>query len=143
MRSGEVRACGDISTGASNDIERSTSIARNMVTKYGMSDTLGPISFAAGNHEVFLGKDYGQTRNYSENVAGSIDAEIDLIITNAYKRCEKILTDNLDKLHSVAGYLIENEKMNGETFRKFMTGELPEAQTRTVQPVEESNPENA
>ncbi len=131
-RVAEKIVLGDISTGASNDIERSTSIARNMVTKYGMSDTLGPISFTSGSHEVFLGKDYGQTRNYSENVAGSIDAEIDSIITNAYNRCEKILTDNIDKLHKVAGYLIENEKMNGELFKQFMLGEEPEVQAETA-----------
>ncbi|MBQ2812014.1 MAG: ATP-dependent zinc metalloprotease FtsH, partial [Clostridia bacterium] len=127
-RVAEKIVLGDISTGASNDIERSTSIARNMVTRYGMSDTLGPISFTSGSHEVFLGKDYGQTRNYSENVAGSIDNEIDAIITGAYNRCEKILTDNLDKLHKVAAYLIENEKMSGETFRQYMLGEEPRAE---------------
>ncbi|MBR6635585.1 MAG: ATP-dependent zinc metalloprotease FtsH, partial [Clostridia bacterium] len=133
-RVAEKIVLGDISTGASNDIERSTSIARNMVTKYGMSDTLGPISFTSGSHEVFLGKDYGQTRNYSENVAGSIDNEIDAIITNAYSRCEKILTDNLDKLHKVAGYLIEHEKMSGDTFKQYMLGEEPKEAGEAVAP---------
>ena len=131
-RVAEKIVLGDISTGASNDIERSTSIARNMVTKYGMSDALGPISFTSGSHEVFLGKDYGQTRNYSENVAGSIDNEIDAIITNAYSRCEKILTYNLDKLHKVAGYLIEHEKMSGETFKQYMLGEEPKPEVEPV-----------
>ncbi len=140
-RVAEKIVLGDISTGASNDIERSTSIARNMVTRYGMSDTLGPISFSSGSHEVFLGKDYGQTRNYSENVAGSIDSEIDAIITNAYNRCEKILTDNLDKLHKVAEYLIENEKMSGETFRQYMLGEEPKAEEVPAAP-EEAAEEN-
>ncbi|MBQ7100191.1 MAG: ATP-dependent zinc metalloprotease FtsH, partial [Clostridia bacterium] len=140
-RVAEKIVLGDISTGASNDIERSTSIARNMVTRYGMSDTLGPISFTSGSHEVFLGKDYGQTRNYSENVAGSIDSEIDAIITNAYNRCEKILTDNLDKLHKVAEYLIENEKMSGETFRQYMLGEEPKAEEVPAAP-EEAAEEN-
>ncbi len=124
-RVSEALILGDISTGASNDIERATNLARSMVTKYGMSDTLGPISYSAGDHEVFLGKDYGHTRNYSENIAKSIDSEISSIVTNAYARCEKILNDNMDKLHNVAGYLIEKEKMDGELFKKFMTGEEP------------------
>ena len=93
-----------------------------MITKYGMSDELGPISFTSGHNEVFLGRDYGQTRNYSENVASSIDAEMNSIITGAYKRCENILTTDIDKLHAVAQYLIEHEKMNGETFKSIMTG---------------------
>ena len=103
-----------------------------MVTKYGMSDALGPISYTSGDHEVFLGKDYGHTRNYSENVANSIDSEINRIVTNAYARCEKILNDNMDKLHKVAGYLIEKEKMDGELFKKFMTGEEPKAAEETA-----------
>ncbi len=131
-RVSEALILGDISTGASNDIERATSLARNMVTKYGMSDALGPISYTSGDHEVFLGKDYGHTRNYSENVANSIDSEINRIVTNAYARCEKILNDNMDKLHKVAGYLIEKEKMDGELFKKFMTGEEPKAAEETA-----------
>ncbi len=127
-RVSEALILGDISTGASNDIERATSLARNMVTKYGMSDSIGPISFTAGDGEVFLGKDYGHTRNYSEKVASSIDSEISAIVTNAYARCEKILNDNMDKLHNVANYLIENEKMDGELFKKFMLGQEPKAE---------------
>ncbi|MEE1283790.1 MAG: ATP-dependent zinc metalloprotease FtsH [Acutalibacteraceae bacterium] len=121
-RVAEAIVLGDISTGASNDIQRATEIARGMITKYGMSDELGPISFTSGHNEVFLGRDYGQTRNYSENIASSIDAEINSIITGAYKRCEGILTTDIDKLHAVAQYLIEHEKMNGETFKIIMTG---------------------
>ncbi len=121
-RVAEAIVLGDISTGASNDIQRATEIARGMITKYGMSDELGPISFTSGHNEVFLGRDYGQTRNYSENIASSIDAEINSIITGAYKRCEGILTTDIDKLHAVAQYLIEHEKMNGETFKSIMTG---------------------
>ncbi len=121
-RVAEAIVLGDISTGASNDIQRATEIARGMITKYGMSDELGPISFTSGHNEVFLGRDYGQTRNYSENIASSIDSEINSIITGAYKRCEDILTTDIDKLHAVAQYLVEHEKMNGETFKDIMTG---------------------
>ncbi|MBR3801939.1 MAG: ATP-dependent zinc metalloprotease FtsH [Clostridia bacterium] len=121
-RVAEAIVLGDISTGASNDIQRATEIARGMITKYGMSDELGPISFTSGHNEVFLGRDYGQTRNYSENIASSIDSEINSIITGAYKRCEDILTTDIDKLHAVAKYLVEHEKMNGETFKDIMTG---------------------
>ena len=121
-RVAEAIVLGDISTGASNDIQRATEIARGMITKYGMSDELGPISFTSGHNEVFLGRDYGQTRNYSEQVASSIDAEMNSIITGAYKRCEDILTTDIDKLHAVAQYLIEHEKMSGETFKDIMTG---------------------
>ncbi len=121
-RVAEAIVLGDISTGASNDIQRATEIARGMITKYGMSDELGPISFTSGHNEVFLGRDYGQTRNYSEKVASSIDTEMNSIITGAYKRCEDILTNDIDKLHAVAQYLIEHEKMSGETFKDIMTG---------------------
>ncbi len=121
-RVAEAIILGDISTGASNDIQRATEIARGMITKYGMSDELGPIAFTSGNNEVFLGRDYGQTRNYSEKIASSIDEEINAIITGGYKRCEDILRTDIDKLHAVAQYLIENEKMDGETFKAVMTG---------------------
>ena len=110
----------DISSGASNDIERATTIARNMVTKYGMSDTLGPIAFGSGNEEVFLGRDYGQTRNYSENIAAQIDNEMDQIIKGAYKRTEEILTSHIDKLHKVASVLMEKEKIDGVEFKELM-----------------------
>ena len=125
-RVAEAIILGDISTGASNDIQRATEIVRGMITKYGMSDELGPIAFTSGNNEVFLGRDYGQTRNYSEKIASSIDEEMNSIITGAYKRCEDILTTDIDKLHAVAQYLIEHEKMNGETFKAIMTGAFVE-----------------
>ena len=110
----------DISTGASNDIERATDIARKMVTKYGMSDALGPISFGSGNDEVFLGKDFSHTRNYSETTASEIDREISKIIVRAYDKCKDILKANINKLHKVAGYLLEKEKMGAEEFKKIM-----------------------
>ena len=117
---------GDISTGASNDIQRATEIARGMVTKYGMSDTLGPITFGSGETEVFLGKDFNHVRNYSEEIAKNIDEEIRKIVTAGYNRCESILKENIDKLHVLADYLITNEKIDGDDFIKLMNGETVE-----------------
>ena len=125
-RVAEALVLGDISTGASNDIERATEIARSMVTKYGMSEKLGPIAFGSEGHQVFLGKDYNNVRNYSESVAAQIDDEIEVIIRNAYTRTETILSEHMDKLHLIAQYLFENEKMTGEEFAKAME-EKPEA----------------
>ena len=122
-RVAESLVLNDISTGASNDIQRATEIARGMVTKYGMSDNLGPITFGSGEQEVFLGKDYGTVRNYSEEIAKEIDQEIKKIVTDGYKRCEEILKENMDKLHVLAEYLIENEKIDGDDFLKLMNGE--------------------
>ena len=126
-RVSEQLVLGDISTGASNDIQRATEIARSMVTKYGMSD-LGPIAYTSGNDEVFLGRDFNHTRNYSENIAGRIDQEINAIVSHAYERCETILKEHLEKLHGVAAYLIEHEKMSGEAFKNFMAGQAPAAE---------------
>ena len=112
----------DITTGASNDIERASEIARKMVTKYGMSDTLGPIAFGSGHDEVFLGKDYGTVRNYSEEIAKDIDAEVKKIMLKAYGRCESILREHRDRLDLLASYLIENEKIDGEGFKRLMEG---------------------
>lgn len=122
-RVAESLVLNDISTGASNDIQRATEIARGMVTKYGMSDNLGPITFGSGEQEVFLGKDYGTVRNYSEEIAKEIDQEIKKIVTDGYKRCEDILKENMDKLHVLAEYLIENEKIDGDDFLRLMNGE--------------------
>ena len=122
-RVAEKIVLGDISSGASNDIERATSIAHNMVTKYGMSDTLGPISFGSGNDEVFLGRDYGHSRNYSENIASQIDSEMDSIINGAYKRCENILNEHIDKLHKIAEVLMVKEKIDGKEFKELMQAE--------------------
>ncbi|MBR0113109.1 MAG: ATP-dependent zinc metalloprotease FtsH, partial [Clostridia bacterium] len=113
-RVAEQIVIGDISTGASNDIHRATEIARNMVTKYGMSDKLGPIAFGSDNNEVFLGKDYGQVRNYSETVAAQIDEEIERLINEAYSKTDAILNEHIDKLHAVAGALLENDKIEGD-----------------------------
>lgn len=113
----------DISTGASNDIERASEQARKMVTRYGMSEKLGPIAFGQNNDEVFLGKDYNHMRNYSEAVASQIDDEVEKIILNAYKQTEDILTGHIDKLHAVALELVKREKLTGDEFKRIMNGE--------------------
>jgi len=122
-RVAESLVLNDISTGAQNDIERATNIARKMVTEYGMSERLGPMTFGTRSEEVFLGRDLGRTRNYSEEVAAEIDREIKRIIEEAYKRAETLLKDNMDKLHRVAKALIEKEKLNAEEFEKVFHGE--------------------
>lgn len=116
----------DISTGASNDLERATSTARNMVTRYGFSDNLGPVVYGQGDHEVFLGRDYTNTPSYSDNVAAEIDNEIRTLIESAFTDAEKILNEHMDKLHVVAKYLMKYEKVDGATFEKLMNGELTE-----------------
>lgn len=123
-RCAEALVLDDICTGASNDIERATSTARNMVTRYGFSEKLGTVVYGSDNDEVFLGKDYGHTRNYSEAVAAQIDTEVKEIITNAYHECETILNANMDKLHELANYLIKYEKIDGDDFEKLMKDEL-------------------
>jgi cell division protease FtsH len=109
----------DISSGASNDIERATKIARQMVTEYGMSDTLGPISYGNKHEEVFLGRDFGTQRNYSEDVAAVIDKEVKNIVQQGYEKAEKLLRENIDKLHKVAQTLIEKEKLTREEFEEI------------------------
>ena len=122
-RVAEALVLGDISTGASNDIERATNIARDMVTRYGMSSELGPVCYSSGNHEVFLGRDYSSTQNYSDDVASLIDKEITRIVNGGYERCEAILNEHMDKLHTLADYLIANEKIDADDFVKLMNGE--------------------
>ena len=118
-RVAEAIILNDISTGASNDIERASQIARNMVTKYGMSDRVGTIMFGGGQGEVFLGRDFAQTKDYSEETAGIIDEEVKTIIDKAYNRAKQILTEHVDKLHAVAQVLLEKEKIEGEEFDKI------------------------
>ncbi len=108
----------DISTGASNDIERATKIAREMVTKYGMSDKLGAINYSAENGEVFLGRDFNRHSDLSEKTVSEIDAEVKSIIDNAYKTAEYILNNNLDKLHIVANILMEKRKSMAKNSQK-------------------------
>ena len=115
-RAAEQLILNDISTGASNDIERATKIAREMVMKYGMSKRLGTIMFGSGQEEVFLGRDFGHQRDYSEHTADIIDEEVKKIIDSAYERAIRILSENVDKLHIVAGILLEKEKIDGSEF---------------------------
>lgn len=117
-RVSEKLIIGDISTGAKNDIERATTIARKMVMDYGMSD-LGPIAFGSGHDEVFLGRDLGKGRNFSEEVAFEIDKEIRKLIDESYNKAEKLLTENINKLHAVANKLIEKEKIDADEFLKI------------------------
>ncbi len=113
---------GDVSGGASNDIQRATQIARKMVTQLGMSDKLGPITFGTGHSEVFLGKDFGENRNYSEEIAALIDEEIHTIITEAYNLAEKLLREHIDKMHFIADFLVKNETMDEIQFKALMEG---------------------
>ena len=116
----------DISTGASNDIERATNVARSMVTRYGFSEKLGPIVYGTNDAEVFLGRDYSHGRNYSENIAGEIDAEIRELVETAYESARNILETHRDCLERVAQYLMKNEKMDGDVFNKIMENKLVE-----------------
>ncbi|MCL1925162.1 MAG: ATP-dependent zinc metalloprotease FtsH [Defluviitaleaceae bacterium] len=127
-RVAEELIIGDVTTGASNDIERVTSTARGMVTKFGMSDSLGPILFGEEQGEVFLGSGIGGgTRNYGEDIAGRIDEEIKRIVTSAYEEAKRLLTTHIDIMHTCAKLLLEKEKITGEEFRKlFAHGILPE-----------------
>ena len=133
----------DICTGASNDIERATKTARNMVTKYGFSKKLGTVVYGSDNDEVFLGKDYGHTRNYSETIAALIDEEVKAIIEKAYEDCKTILTANTDKLHLLAKYLLKFEKISGEDFEKLMKGQIGEEVLTQEEPKTEAPKEEA
>ncbi len=118
---------GDVSTGASNDLQRATSIARSMVTRFGMSDVLGPIVYDSEDDEVFIGRDMGHVKSYSETTASKIDEEINKIITHCLSQTEKILSENVNKLHELAKFLIGNEKMNEEQFYNMMNETGPES----------------
>ncbi len=124
-RVAEAIVFGDISTGASNDIERATKMARGMVTKYGMSELLGPIVYGTGHEEVFLGRDFGSTRDFSEKVAADIDAEVRGIVEKAYKKAEELLNNNRDKLNFTAEYLIDHEIMDEDQFKYIMETDEP------------------
>ena len=123
-RVAEALTLEDISTGASNDIQRATEIARRMVTKFGMSDKLGPICYASSDSdEVFLGRDFGHTRNHSEEIAAQIDTEVHRLLSEGYAETERKLQQYMDKLVAVAEQLIQDEKMDGDAFRRIMEGE--------------------
>ena len=129
-RVAESLALDDISTGASNDLQRATEIVRSMVAKYGMSDTIGPVVYDNQSDEVFLGRDYGRVNNYSEGTALKIDDEVERIMREAYAMTESILKEHYDKLELIAETLISREKINGEEFISLMeTGALPVEET--------------
>ncbi len=123
-RVAEALFLGDISVGASNDIDRASKLARDMVARYGMSEKLGTVSYLDGG-EVFIGRDYQTTKSYSEKVAGTIDDEVKALIDRAYDHCKRILTENSEKLHAVVGFLLERESMTGEQFTAIMEGQDP------------------
>ena len=120
-RVAEALFLGDISVGASNDIDRATKLAKDMVARYGMCEKLGTVSYLDGG-EVFIGRDYQTTKSYSEKIAGTIDDEVKALIDKAYDHCKQILTDNSDKLHKVVDFLLERETMTGEQFEAVMQG---------------------
>jgi len=123
-RVAEALSFDDVCTGASGDIQQATKRARAMVTQYGFSEKLGTVQYGGGNNEVFLGRDYGHTRDYSETTATLIDEEVKAIINKAYSECESILKEHYDKVKELGEYLVEYEKINGDDFEKLMKGEL-------------------
>ena len=144
-RVAEALSLNDISTGASNDLQRATSICRDMVSKYGMSDELGPVVYSDDNNEVFLGKDYGHVNNYSEATSAKIDAQIEKMMRNAYAQSEEILKTHYDKLELVAETLIKNEKISGDEFKQlmengFIASDKPDDTAEEI--TDENKPEN-
>ena len=129
-RVAEALFIGDISVGASNDIDRATKLARDMVARYGMCEKLGTVSYLDGG-EVFIGRDYQTTKSYSEKVAGTIDDEVKALIDRAYDQCRQILSDNRDKLYRVVDFLLEKESMTGEQFEAVMQGREAEEASAT------------
>lgn len=123
-RAAEALVIKDVTTGASNDIERATAMARGMVTRYGMSDILGPIQFGEDSNEVFIGRDWGHTRNYGEAVATTIDEEVKRIVMGAYNEAIRILQENMEVLHASAKLLVEKEKVTGDEFRKLFDADV-------------------
>ena len=137
-RVAEQLRMGDISTGASNDLQRATGIVRDMVAKYGMSDALGPVSYASGG-EVFIGRDYEKTKSYSEKIAGSIDDEVEMVMRKAYSECERILTEHQSQLDAVAAYLLEHENMTRAQFEAVMQGRpIPDGDVAKIEDFSES-----
>ena len=137
-RVAEAITLSDISSGASNDIERATEISRKMITRYGMSEELGPVMYGSSHNEVFLGKDFSSSRTYSESTAAEIDVQIKKVITDAYARCEEILRANMNQLEVVAQHLIKHEKVDGDVFKLLMTGEYTEEESENAEETPES-----
>ncbi len=141
-RVAEALALDDISTGASNDLQRATQICRDMVAKYGMSDEIGPVVYSDENNEVFLGKDYGHVNNYSEETSARIDEEIEKMMRKAYERTLNILKENYDKLELIAQTLLSREKINAEEFDSLMkTGSLPEENVLAAEAADQTEAE--
>ena len=153
--------CGDyghdiqISTGASNDLQQATNIARQMITKYGFSERLGPVVYGTSQEETFLGRDFGQGKGYSETTAAEIDSEMRDIIDEAYETCRRTLTEHIDQLHALAQALMEREKLNEQEFNTVMAGgklpprdgdepvqepAAPAAPVETAEPAESAEP---
>lgn len=144
-RAAEKLKLDDISTGASNDIERATKIARQMVTKFGMSDRIGPIHLGSSNDEVFIGRDFVQSKNLSEEFAAEIDEEVRGIIDGAYEKCIKLLSENADRLDRVAKVLMEKEKISGEEFEEIYNGDMNSDhidKTENIEKCKDDNSEN-
>ena len=120
-RVAEEVVLGEISTGASSDIQNATQIIRSMIMQYGMSDTIGPIAYGEENHQVFLGRDFNRDRNYSEEIAGEIDREVRRCVEEAYEACRVIITENRDKLDLIANALLERETLNASELEELMT----------------------
>ncbi len=139
-RAAEKVVLDDISTGASNDLERATNIARSMVTQYGFSDKIGPVVYGRDDDEVFLGRDYNSNKAYSEVIASEIDGEVRAIIHGAYDKAQAILTEHIAQLHTVAGYLYEHEKVTGEQFMLLMQGINPDDPNPEPAPVSTPTP---
>ena len=137
-RVAEALTLKDVSTGAISDLQRATETAKDMVTKYGMSDELGPIFLASG-HEVFLGKDFGQTPEYSETTAAKIDSEVSRIVEGAYQRATEILGKNLHKLVSIGEMLMRREKLTGEEFKALFEDEISEEGLEAMEAKKEKN----
>ena len=129
-RVAEALFVGDISTGASNDIERASKIARDMVARYGMCEALGTVSYLGGG-EVFIGRDYQTTKSYSEKYAGTIDDEVKILMDKAYRQCEQILLENRERLEAVVEFLLEHENMTGSQFADCMEGRAIDAEDQT------------
>ena len=141
-RVAEEVVLGEISTGASSDIQRATQIVRSMITQYGMSNVLGPVTYGEGrDHQVFLGRDFNNQRNYSEDVAAEIDKEIRRYIEDAYEECRQIITDNIDKLHLIAEALMERETLDAAELEELVTkGKISEKPKPEEEPPQDGTP---
>ncbi len=141
-RVAEEVVLGEISTGASSDLQRATQIVRSMITQYGMSAVLGPVTYGEGrDHQVFLGRDFNNQRNYSEEVAAEIDKEVRRYVEDAYEECRKLLTDNIDKLHLIAEALMERETLDASELEELMTkGKISEKPKDDEEPPQDDTP---